>query len=231
MAIPIMLIPGLLCSARLYLPQIPELWRCSSVMIAEHTRDDTMAGVAERILRNAPPHFILGGLSMGGYVAFEIMRQAPERVTKLILMDTSARSDTPEQIERRHTLISRAETGQLEQIADQLFPVLVHPLRQNDPALKGLVRLMASEVGPNAFVRQQNAIISRADSRSGLGAIKCPTLVVVGDQDELTPPELSKEIVDGISGAQLIKIPECGHLSTLEKPDKVSQAIVNWIQS
>jgi len=231
MANPIMLIPGLLCSARLYAPQVPELWRCGAVMIAEHTRDDTMSGIASRILRNAPPQFILVGLSMGGYIAFEIMREAPERVIKLILMDTSARSDTSEQSERRSTLISRAQNGQLEQIADQLFPVLVHPLRKNDPKLKNLVRLMAAEVGPNAFVRQQNAIISRPDSRSGLGAIKCPTLIVVGDHDELTPPELSEEIADGISGAHLIKIPECGHLSTLEKPDKVSQAIVNWIQS
>ncbi|WP_200907069.1 alpha/beta fold hydrolase [Desulfatitalea tepidiphila] len=200
-------------------------------MVAEHTRDDTMSGIASRILRNAPPQFILVGLSMGGYIAFEIMREAPERVIKLILMDTSARSDTSEQSERRSTLISRAQNGQLEQIADQLFPVLVHPLRKNDPKLKNLVRLMAAEVGPNAFVRQQNAIISRPDSRSGLGAIKCPTLIVVGDHDELTPPELSEEIADGLSGAHLIKIPECGHLSTLEKPDKVSQAIVNWIQS
>ena len=208
--LPIILVPGLVCSARLYAEQIPALWRYGPVMVADHTRDDSMTAIATRILAAAPPRFALAGLSMGGYIAMEVTRQAPQRVAKLALLDTAARAETPEQTERRSRVIALAKTGRFAEVADLLFPVFVHRNRHGDEALKRLVRGMAEETGAEAFLRQETAIIGRADARGGLPAIKCPTLVLVGDGDELTPPHLSQEIAAGIPGARLVVIPEWG---------------------
>jgi pimeloyl-ACP methyl ester carboxylesterase len=228
-ALPIMLIPGLTCSARLYAEQIPALWRFGPVMVADHTRDDSMTAIARRILAAAPPRFALAGLSMGGYIAFEILRQAPERVAKLALLDTGARAETPEQTERRKAPIALAKSGRYSEVPDTAFPLYVHRSRHNDTALKQLVRMMAQETGVEAFLRQQQAIMSRPDSRPSLAAIKCPTLVLVGDGDEATPPELAREIAAAIPGARLAMIADCGHLSTLEQPERVTAAVVDWM--
>jgi len=227
--LPTMLIPGLTCSARLYAGQIPTLWRFGPVMVADHTRDDSMAAIARRILAAAPPRFALVGLSMGGYIAFEIMRQAPERVAKLALLDTGARAEAPEQTERRKVVIALAKSGRYTEVPDIAFPLYVHRNRHNDAGLKQTVRMMAEETGVDAFLRQQQAIITRPDSLPGLGAIKCQTLVLVGDGDEATPPELAREIACAVGGARLVVIPACGHLSTLEQPDKVTAALLEWM--
>jgi pimeloyl-ACP methyl ester carboxylesterase len=137
---------------------------------------------------------------MGGYVCFEITRQAPDRVARLALLDTTARPDTPALTQRRRAQIALARSGRFAEVAEQQFPLLIHPSRQGDPAVRELVRLMAAETGAEGFIRQQQAIIGRADARPGLGAIGCPTLVLVGDGDQLTPPELSVEIADAIPG-------------------------------
>jgi pimeloyl-ACP methyl ester carboxylesterase len=231
MALPIVLVPGLLATARLYAEQIPALQRLGPVTVADHTRDDSMAAIAERILADAPPRFGLAGLSMGGYVAFEIVRQAPERVTRLALLSTSARLDPPQITERRRRQIALAQEGRFGAVADMQFPLLVHRSRLDDDGLETLVRLMADEIGAEAFVRQQTAIIGRADSRPDLAAIACPTLVVVGDGDELIAPENSVEIADGIPGARLVTVAECGHLSTLERPAQMTAALTEWLQA
>jgi len=228
--LPIILVPGLTCSARLYAGQIPALWQFGPVMVADHRRDDSMAAIAQRILASAPPRFALAGLSMGGYIAFEIMRQAPACVAKLALLDTGARGDTPEQTERRKVVIALAQSGRYAEVPDIAFPVYVHRNRHADAWLKQIVRTMAEETGVEAFLRQQKAIIGRPDSRPGLGAIACPTLVLVGDGDEATPPELSGEIAAGIAGSRLVSIPDSGHLSTLEQPEAVTAALVDWMQ-
>jgi len=229
--LPVVLVPGLTCSPRLYADQIPALWRFGPVTIADHKRDDSMAAIARRILASAPPRFALAGLSMGGYIAFEIMRQAPERVAKLALLDTGARSETSEQTERRKVVIALAKAGRYAEVADIAFPIYVHRNRHQDMALKRLVRAMAEDTGMEAFLRQQQAIMSRPDSRPGLSAIKCPTLVLVGDDDQATPPELSREIAAGIPGARLVVIADSGHLSTLEQPEQVTEALVAWMSA
>ncbi|HXX03108.1 MAG TPA: alpha/beta fold hydrolase [Xanthobacteraceae bacterium] len=229
--LPVILVPGLNCSARLYAEQIPALWRFGPVAIADHTRDDSMPAIARRILAAAPPRFALAGLSMGGYIALEMTRQAPERVAKLALLDTSSRPETPEQTKNRLRVIELAEKGRFAEVADLLFPIFVHRERRDDEALKGVVRLMAEETGAEAFLRQERAIIGRADARPGLAAIKCPTLVLVGDGDELTPPHLSEEIAAGIAGARLVVVADCGHLSTLERPAAVTAATVEWMKA
>jgi pimeloyl-ACP methyl ester carboxylesterase len=215
----------------MYADQIAQLWPFGPVTVANHTRDETVAAIARRILADAPPQFALVGLSMGGYISLEIMRQAASRVTRLGLLDTSARPDAPEQSEGRRALIALARSGRFAEIADMLYPRLVDKSRLNDAALRQVVRLMAQEVGPDGFARQQTAIIGRPDSRPGLSAIRCPTLVLVGDGDALTPPELASEIAAGIHSARLVKVPGCGHLSTLEQPAAVSKALIELLQS
>jgi pimeloyl-ACP methyl ester carboxylesterase len=227
--LPIVLVPGLNCSPRLYAPQMPALWRFGPVTVADHTRDDSMAAIARRILDAAPPRFALAGLSMGGYIALEIVRQAAGRVAKLALLDTGSRADTPEATAKRHTNIALAQSGRFNDIIDPQFPLYVHPDRVSDTALKADYLAMCHDVGPEAYVRQQQAIMTRVDSRPLLASIHCPTLVLVGAEDMATPPELSEEMAAGILGAKLVKVPDCGHLSTLERPEAVTKALVEWM--
>ena len=190
-----------------------------------------MEAIAARILADAPPRFALAGLSMGGYIAFAMMRQAPERIAKLALLDTSARPDLPEQKAGREKFIALAQAGKLDDAVALLRKNWLHRDRQDDEALLRVVSAMAADVGAEAFVRQQKAIMSRQDSRPLLPKIGCPTLVLVGDGDTSTPPELAKEIAGGISGSKLVVVPDCGHLSTLEKPEAVNAALREWLSA
>lgn len=228
--LPILLVPGLNCSARLFADQVPFLWRHGTVMVADQTQDDTIDGMAARILGEAPPRFALAGLSMGGYVALAILRQAPERVDRVALLDTGSRADAPEQAERRNAQIALAQSGRFAEIPDLQWPLLVDAKRQNDASLKAIVRQMAEETGPEAFVRQQRAVMTRPDARPGLPAVRCPALVLVGEGDTLTPPALAQEIASGIPGSRLVVIPGSGHLSALEQPDAVNAALGEWLQ-
>ncbi len=228
---PILLVPGLVCSPRIYAPVVPALWRFGPVTVANHIRDDNMGAIARRILAEAPPRFALAGHSMGGYIAFEIMRQAPERVAKLALMNTQARPDTPEASERRRGQIARAQGGEYRAILDELFPGFVHPSRRGDASLRQLVCDMGDDVGPEAFVRQQTAVMSRPDSRPMLAWIKCPTLVLSGDEDNTIPNSLSVEMADGIPAAKLAILPNCGHLPQPEQPQATAEALVEWLRS
>jgi pimeloyl-ACP methyl ester carboxylesterase len=229
-SLPVVLVPGLNCSARLYAEQIPALWQFGPVTVGDHRRDDSMAAIARRILADAPPRFALAGLSMGGYIAFEILRQAAARVAKLALLDTGAGAEVPERTAQRKPLIALAQQGRFAEITEDQFPLLVHRSRHGDTALKAQVRAMNQETGPDAYCRQQHAIMGRPDSRPGFAAISCPTLVLVGDEDQLTPPALAHEMAGGIRGARLVVVPECGHLSTMERPQAVTQALLDWMR-
>ena len=166
---------------------------------------------------------------MGGYIAFAMLRLAPERVAKLALLDTSARPDTPEQTAGRKTQIAMAQSGRYGEIPDLSIPRYLNAKHQRDERLAGIVGQMIAETGPEAFVRQLNAIMSRPDSRPLLASIRCPTLVLVGDADIATPPELNKEIADGIPGANLTVVPDSGHLTTIEQPEAVNAALAEWL--
>jgi len=227
--VPTVLVPGLLCSPRLYAEQLPPLWRFAPVSVASHHHDDSFAAIARRLLAEAPPRFTLVGLSMGGYLAFEIMRQAGHRVARLALLNTSARSDTAEQAQRRLDHIAMTRDGQFPEVVDLLYQRWVRPARRSDLALRQVMLQMADETGPEAFIRQQTAIMSRPDSRSGLAAIDCPVLVVAGADDDVTLPDHAAEIASHIPQARLVVIPDCGHLSTLEQPAAVTQALVSWL--
>jgi pimeloyl-ACP methyl ester carboxylesterase len=227
---PILLVPGLVSSPRIFAPVIPALWRYGPVTVANHVRDDNIAVIARRILAEAPPRFALAGHSMGGYIAFEIMRQAPDRVAKLALINTQARPDTPEISERRRVQIARAKAGEFHAILDELFPLFVHPSRRDDADLRKLIHDMGDDLGADAFVRQQIAAIGRADSRPTLAAIKCPTLVLTGDEDNTIPNRLSVEIAEGIRTAKLAILPQCGHMPQPEQPQATADALTDWLR-
>lgn len=226
---PLVLIPGLSCTAEMFAPQIAALSPHRPVTVASTLEGDSMAQMAAAILRDAPPRFALGGTSMGGYIAFEIMRQAPERVERLALMSTTARPDAPEQTVQRQALIERVEAGELETLLREVSPRLVHPLHKDDQTLIDTQVRMGLEIGADGFVRQQKASIKRADSRPDLPAIRIPTLVLVGDRDPLTPPIRAREIASDLPAAHLVIIPDCGHASTLEQPQAVSAALEEWL--
>jgi pimeloyl-ACP methyl ester carboxylesterase len=227
---PILLVPGLVSSPRIYAPVVPALWRLGPVTVANHIRDDNIGAIARRILAEAPPRFALAGHSMGGYIAFEIMRQAPERVAKLALINTQARPDTPEATTRRRSQMARAQAGEYRAILDELFAIFVHPSRRDNADLRQLVHDMGDDVGVDAFVRQQTAIMGRPDSRPILAWIKCPTLVLTGDEDNTIPNSLSVEMADGIHGAKLVILSHCGHLPQAEQPQATADALVEWMQ-
>jgi pimeloyl-ACP methyl ester carboxylesterase len=228
---PILLVPGLVSSPRIFAPVMPALWRLGPVTVANHIRDDNMGAIARRILAEAPPRFALAGHSMGGYIAFEILRQAPDRVAKLALINTQARSDSPEATERRRGMMARARSGQYHALLDELFPGFVHPSRHGDASLRQLIHDMGDDVGVDGFIRQQTAVIGRVDSRPSLAWIKCPTLVLTGDEDNTIPNSLSKEMADGIHGAKLVILQDCGHLPQPEQPEATAAALVEWLKT
>jgi pimeloyl-ACP methyl ester carboxylesterase len=227
---PILLVPGLLSSPRIFAPILPALWRVAPVTVANHIRDDNIGAIARRILHEAPPRFALAGHSMGGYIAFEIMRQAPDRVSRLALMNTQARPDTEEATARRRSQMARAKAGEFRDVLNELFPIFVHPMRRDRADLLQLVHDMGQDVGVDAFIRQQNAIIARADSRPTLASITCPTLVLTADQDKTIPNLLSKEMADGIRGAKLVILSQCGHMVQAEQPEATANALLEWLQ-
>ena len=229
-SMPILLVPSLVSSPRHFAPVIPALWRFGPVTVANHIRDDNMGAIARRILAEAPPRFALAGHSMGGYIAFEIMRQAPERVAKLALINTQARPDTAEATARRRGMMARATAGEYRSVLDELFLGFVHPSRCADSALRQLVYDMGKDVGPDGFIRQQQAVIGRPDSRPVLAWIKCPTLVLTGDEDHTIPNGLSAEMAGGIHGAKLVVLPHCGHLPQPEQPQATADALVEWLR-
>ncbi|HLI20057.1 MAG TPA: alpha/beta fold hydrolase [Stellaceae bacterium] len=224
------LVPGLLCDAALWRGQVEDLADMATPWIADVTRDDTMTGMAQRVLAEAPAErFALAGLSMGGYVAQAIMRLAPERVERLALLDTSATADTPEQAARRRGLIELAEKGEFHGVTPRLLPLFLHPDRLSDRPLTEAVMAMTERVGKDAFLRQQRAIMSRPDNRPNLPKIGCPSLVLCGREDQMTPLAWSEEIASLIPGAHLEVIEHCGHLTTMERPWETSVALRQWL--
>lgn len=226
---PLIFVPGLNCTADLFAPQVEILSQRRSVMVADHRRDDSLAAIAGRLLAEAPPRFAIAGLSMGGYIALEVLRQAPGRVTRLGLLDTSARPDTDEARTNRERLIRLAEQGRFEEVHTALWPRLVHPNRRSDADLERVVLTMMKETGAETFIRQQRAIMARPDSRPLLPGIEIPTLVLVGEGDEITPPAIAREMAEMIEWSSLVVVKDSGHLSTLERPDAVTGALEEWL--
>lgn len=226
---PLLLVPGLLCDAALWSHQTRYLSDIADTRIVETMLDETAADMVERALEQAPSHFALAGLSMGGYVAFEFLRRVPDRIVRLALLDTSARADDAATLRRRRDFIALAEQGNFKGVTPRLLPAFIHADRMADEALVSAVMEMTERVGKDAFLRQQKAIMARPDSRPDLPAIAVPTMVVCGRQDAATPLALSVEIAENVPDARLCVIEECGHLSTMERPHAVTALMRDWL--
>lgn len=228
--LPIVLVPGLGSSVRNHLAILPTLWRHGSVFVANQTRDETIAAMAARVLSEAPEKFSLIGHSLGGYIVLEMIRQQPARIVRLALLNTSARPDTPASRAVRNERIAETKAGRYAEVRAASFPQSVHPDRVDDPRLIEMSRLTAEDSGPEAYIRQQLAIIARKDSRPYLKDIAVPTLVLSGDKDMLISNEFSKEMAQMIPGATLVIVPNCGHLAPAEQPEATSAALDEWLK-
>jgi pimeloyl-ACP methyl ester carboxylesterase len=225
----VLILPGLLEDADAFQPWAIGLADVATLVVADLTRADTIAGLAKEALRQAPSEkFLLAGHSMGGYVALEVMRQAPQRVTALALLNTHARPDSPESTENRRRLMALADRD-FPAVATALLPKLMTARHLEDPVLTGMIGSMALGVGKEAFKRQQEAIIGRIDSRPHLKDIGCRTMVVAARHDQLMPVEILQELADGIPGARLEIVEDSGHMASIEQPERVLALMRAWV--
>lgn len=231
---PLLLLPGALCDAALFRHQIAGLSDIADVRVGDLTRDDSITAMAQRVLAAAPARFALAGLSLGGYVALEIMRRDPSRVGRLALMGITAdpeqgASEMPAGNQARGT--ASGALGSALGSVGPMTSLLVHPMRLSDRRLTVILNAMAERVGRKAFQRQQSASLHRPDSRGDLPAIRCPTLVLSGRQDPIAPPAAVAAMAKEIDGARTVVIEACGHLSPLERPEAVTKALREWLSA
>lgn len=229
--IPLLLLPGTLCNEKLWEHQIAYLEDIASITVGDLTQNNTIEGMASSVLDKAPEKFALAGLSLGGMVAIEMMRQAPERVTQLALLDTNPRPPTDAQIETWHKFIRISKEGDFISITkDYLMPGLLRQANQGTPLVQTVIN-MAEEVGANAMERQMTALMHRPDAFEVLPTIQCSVSVMVGDEDNVCPIEMSNELIREIPNSYLTIIKDAGHLSSLENPLEVSRAMRQWLIS
>jgi pimeloyl-ACP methyl ester carboxylesterase len=226
--LPTVLIPGLYATPRLFAAQLPALWRHGPVMVADHTRGATFAEVAANVLAGAPPRFALAGLSMGGALALEVVRQAPERVERLALLSSFSTPDTEVAKGFRRGALEELRAGRSDALVESTFAGLVHASRASDMDLLGIMKDMLRTTGAEAAANEVETYMNRPDARDVLPAIAVPALVLIGDSDAIVPPAHARENAAAIPGARFVEVAECGHLSALERPDAVTEALVAW---
>jgi pimeloyl-ACP methyl ester carboxylesterase len=225
----LIMLPGLLNTRRLFERQIADLSDIADIIVPELWHHDTVGAIAQDILDTAPPKFALLGFSMGGYVAFEMFRRAPDRIERLALIDTQAAPDPPEAAARRRAFIEQTKLGRFHGVHSTLLPQIIHPSRLEDAAVTQPILDMAKEIGGDGFVREQQAILGRVDSRPLLVDIEVPAVVIVGRQDQATPVHQAEQMATDIANARLVVLEECGHVSPLERPAEVSAALRRWL--
>jgi pimeloyl-ACP methyl ester carboxylesterase len=231
MSIPAIFLPGQLTDERLWQPMLAAMPQgLITPHFAELTRGETVAAMARQVLSGPPEKFVLVGLSLGGYVAFEVLRQCPGRVMGLVLFNTSARTDDAEKLQERERIKKATVAGQFVGVSHRLMPTIVHPRQLGNRAVTDTVMQMAAHIGQAAFLVQQNATISRPDSVDLLPSIHVPTLVVGGDSDQRTPPEMQREIAEMVPGAEFHLLHEVGHLAPLEEPIICADLLAGFLQ-
>lgn len=230
-SLPIVFAPGMMCDADLFEEQVRKMRTERSVHVADFAKDETIPAMARRLLAAAPLRFFLAGLSMGGIVAFEVIRIAPERVAGLALLNTTPFADSPARSQTRLSQISRVREGMLKTVVmEELKPNYLAEPHKRDQALLDAIYAMAERLGPEVFVQQSRALMGRKDSTDTLAEIKCPTLILAGEEDDVCPPELHEIMHAGIKGSALEVLPRCGHLSTMESPQAVTTLLDRQIE-
>jgi pimeloyl-ACP methyl ester carboxylesterase len=229
--IPLILLPGMMCDARLFIHQIAELSAAHPLHLPPIVTEETIAGMAAEIIAHAPPQFALAGLSLGGIVAMEVLRQAPARVMKLALMDTNPLAETAEMQARRIPQIARVLEGGLESVMrDDMKPLYLADTPQKADILD-LCMAMARALGPQVFAQQSRALASRADQTATLASFKGPALVLMGEQDSLCPRDRHDLMHALMPQSRLAIIAGAGHLPTLEKPDETNAELIRWLET
>jgi len=231
MKTPLLLVPGHLCDAAMWAHQTRHLADLADMTVASTLGGNSLALMAGAILAKAPQRFALAGLSMGGALCFEILRQAPGRVARLALLDTMAAPNTPPQIERRHRHMDFMRTGRFDRVVDEFKPMLVHPDRLADAPLMEALDAMLRRIGPQAGHDQQQALLDRIDYQPLLPGIAVPTLVMCGRQDALTALAQHEAMARAIPGARLVVIEDSGHMTTMERPQAVTAVLRYWLQA
>jgi pimeloyl-ACP methyl ester carboxylesterase len=230
MSEPILFVPGMMCDARVFAPQIDDLSRDFALHIARVTRAESIREMAAEAIHHAPPRFALAGLSMGGIVAMEILRRVPERVTRIALMATTPLAETPEQAAWREPQIVKAQSGNLAEAMRAAMPEdNLAPGAGRQRAL-AVVEAMAGDLGAKEFIRQSRALQRRPDAQKTLRTTRAPALVLCGGHDKITTPRRHEFMAELIPYAELVVIDEAGHLPTLEAPQKVNMALRAWME-
>jgi pimeloyl-ACP methyl ester carboxylesterase len=223
------LLPGLACDAEIWREQLGALSRYRPQVSDVHSRAGTLPDMAAALLAAHPGELVLAGASMGGRIAMEAARQAPHRLRGLAVLGSSARADSEELRALRSEAVARFEAGELEDVLKANVWFVFHRCVWDDEALLERYRAMVRRAGIEQLVRQNRAMTTAPDLRDGLGALRCPTLVVCGDGDRVTPPECSREIAQAIAGARLELLADCGHMLTMEKPAELNALLVDWL--
>lgn len=226
---PLVLLPGMMCDARLWGPQMAALAR-RAVLHAPLTEHESVEELAAAVLAAAPPRFALAGLSMGGIVAMEILRQAPERVERVALLDTNPRAELPEVRAARLPQIAAVEAGRLRAVMrDELKPNYLVDCPAK-PAILDLCMDMALSLGPEVFVRQSRALAARPDQSETLATWRGPALILMGAEDRLCPRDRHDQMHALMPGSRLVIVEEAGHLPTLEQPERTTAELVRWLE-
>jgi pimeloyl-ACP methyl ester carboxylesterase len=222
-------IPGLAADHRMWRDQLAGLQEFTPQVSDVHMRHDSIEAMAAALLAEAAGDLFLCGASMGGMIAMEAARQAPQRVKGLALLGTNARPEDDAMRAVRLAAIELFEQGRLREVIEPNIALAFHPA--NAPALAQVYLDFVLGAGAAQLVRQNRAVIARPDARAHLGAVRCPTLVMCGDSDALTPPECSREIASLVPGAELVLVPECGHMLTMERPQAINRQLRRWLAS
>lgn len=226
----LILLPGTLCDASLFAHQVANLADVANCIVGDISQSDTLAATVSNVLRTAPPRFALAGLSYGGIVALGIMLRAPQRVTRLALLNTNPGAASPETITRQQRLAGMAVLGEFHAITtDFLKDMMLHPDHQRNLDLRRKVLAMAEHVGVQGFINQVRAQLARPDSMPDLHRITCPTLLLTGREDLVCPVVLHEAMAQRIPNTRLVIVEHCGHLSALEQPEQVTAALRDWL--
>ena len=226
----LLLLPGMMCDAGLWQAQVDALQDQYNVHVGDIGCADKVSDIAQDVLAAAPAQFAVAGLSMGGIVAMEMWRQAPERIQRIALLDTNFRADVPDRFDIRNRQIAQVRAGALREVLrDELKPNYLASGQQRNIALLDEVVEMGVRQGAGVFERQSLALRDRPDSSTTLPTIDRPVLVLCGDEDRLCSPELHREMVALLPDAELEIINNCGHLSTMEQPEAVNRALRSWL--
>jgi pimeloyl-ACP methyl ester carboxylesterase len=223
----LLLLPGLACDAAIWRAQLDALAPWSPRVTDVHTREETIPAMAATLLRENDGQLVLCGASMGGMLAMEAARQAPERIAGLALLGTDPRPDPPEMIALRTSAIGKFAQGRAREVIEPNIAMAFHP--DNAAALASTYLAFVLAAGADQLIRQNQAVIARPDQRPHLNRLRCPVLVMCGEADLLTPPERSREIVERVPHARFVLVPRCGHMLTMEQPEVVNATLAEWL--